>query len=666
MSLPIPPFFHQKVKPTERPQYKYPPQTEEQLAEGIIRAETYVPRKILEQMKMDIDEALEIGGTGISARLFLIHPITTIKKVLRRWTIGRAKKHLAAFAEAELIWKPRLEYLASTGDLVHGAKVIAKSTKEIAEIKDAILHWVEAPTTGEKDAHWRGFDRPQLDQYGNSVLNAQGRPLLEHVTGVEELRDKLNPKVWETLKMKRNWDEISAFTSRPVRYLWRGAFGKRGVFGERGPLYHLTPQKWAGEALKKTLGETAVGATMAKTKKALQTITKGAVAKAFKFGLQTGKKWIKRAVTKLLGSAAVTSISSWIGTAVGSLGGPVGTVIGAVAAPAVTKLTEFVLKIACCSCSCLAVIALALVLQIFLVIGSALTPRLGKGASPRLANYLQVRKAVEPSNLPKDGVTHRVTYSLYYTYSADAKDPATGVQLVDSYDEKEITKISNPSSGEVSGGTITWNLGDLDPGTTGVKQYEAEIKADDDKVVVNKVTISGSLRGRKESLSATGVVVVGNPSGLPPAGWPVSTGCITQGPHTSGSHKGREAIDISVPHPEPAGARDVVATHDGVVHVYYNGDGPYGALGNYVTITSPIGTFTSYYGHLATIAVNDGDQVTRGELLGTMGSSGVSTGLHLHYEFTGSYRGQTLWMDVPYIPISVPSCAGRSECGLCF
>jgi murein DD-endopeptidase MepM/ murein hydrolase activator NlpD len=41
--------------------------------------------------------------------------------------------------------------------------------------------------------------------------------------------------------------------------------------------------------------------------------------------------------------------------------------------------------------------------------------------------------------------------------------------------------------------------------------------------------------------------------------------------------------------------------------------------------------YETTYGHLDTIAVNVGQKVKKGEFLGTMGSTGRATGVHLHY-----------------------------------
>jgi murein DD-endopeptidase MepM/ murein hydrolase activator NlpD len=61
--------------------------------------------------------------------------------------------------------------------------------------------------------------------------------------------------------------------------------------------------------------------------------------------------------------------------------------------------------------------------------------------------------------------------------------------------------------------------------------------------------------------------------------------------------------------------------------------GPNGGLGNWIVIDHGEGVDTGY-GHLAPdgILVSAGDAVTAGQLIGLVGTTGASTGCHLHYE----------------------------------
>jgi murein DD-endopeptidase MepM/ murein hydrolase activator NlpD len=56
-----------------------------------------------------------------------------------------------------------------------------------------------------------------------------------------------------------------------------------------------------------------------------------------------------------------------------------------------------------------------------------------------------------------------------------------------------------------------------------------------------------------------------------------------------------------------------------------------GGYGNLIEIDHGRG-ITTRFGHLSAILVRPGDHITRGELIGRMGSTGRSTGTHLHYE----------------------------------
>lgn len=93
-----------------------------------------------------------------------------------------------------------------------------------------------------------------------------------------------------------------------------------------------------------------------------------------------------------------------------------------------------------------------------------------------------------------------------------------------------------------------------------------------------------------------------------------------------------QAIDIARPLGTP-----IHATLDGVVVTkvyplpgqnYGQGGGGYG---NWVHIDHDYG-LGSRYGHMKTILVNQGDHVKKGQLIGYMGSTGASTGSHLHFE----------------------------------
>lgn len=100
------------------------------------------------------------------------------------------------------------------------------------------------------------------------------------------------------------------------------------------------------------------------------------------------------------------------------------------------------------------------------------------------------------------------------------------------------------------------------------------------------------------------------------------SGMPAQGPITQGCHPGHIGIDIGV----SIGTK-IKSTMDGeIVYAGWNNEG----YGNLVIVKN--GKFSTYYGHLSKIPVKVGDQVAAGDVIGLSGSTGNSTGPHLHYE----------------------------------
>ena len=106
--------------------------------------------------------------------------------------------------------------------------------------------------------------------------------------------------------------------------------------------------------------------------------------------------------------------------------------------------------------------------------------------------------------------------------------------------------------------------------------------------------------------------------------WP-STGVITThfGEVGEYSPRGHAGLDIA----NDAGTPILAADEGEVVKASWNEDG----YGNLIVIRHPSG-YETWYGHLSRIGVEKGEQVSRGEQIGRMGSTGYSTGPHLHFE----------------------------------
>lgn len=101
---------------------------------------------------------------------------------------------------------------------------------------------------------------------------------------------------------------------------------------------------------------------------------------------------------------------------------------------------------------------------------------------------------------------------------------------------------------------------------------------------------------------------------------------------TTGNNYGRihsnNGVDISNSCGTP-----IYASADGVVTTSQNGWN--GGYGNYIKVTHPNGVVT-LYAHLTSRDVQVGANVTKGQYLGSMGTTGNSTGCHLHFEVRGA------------------------------
>ncbi|HSX47616.1 MAG TPA: peptidoglycan DD-metalloendopeptidase family protein [Patescibacteria group bacterium] len=85
-------------------------------------------------------------------------------------------------------------------------------------------------------------------------------------------------------------------------------------------------------------------------------------------------------------------------------------------------------------------------------------------------------------------------------------------------------------------------------------------------------------------------------------------------------------IDIS--DGKPRGTTPIKTFKPGVVFQVIHS---YGGLGNHIVIDNG-GGITSVYGHLNSTSVNDGQRVDENTVLGYEGTTGASTGVHLHFE----------------------------------
>ncbi|MFA1714470.1 peptidoglycan DD-metalloendopeptidase family protein [Peribacillus frigoritolerans] len=117
--------------------------------------------------------------------------------------------------------------------------------------------------------------------------------------------------------------------------------------------------------------------------------------------------------------------------------------------------------------------------------------------------------------------------------------------------------------------------------------------------------------------------------------WPADGGYISskQGQRWGKLHKG---IDIARP-----ATRTITAVDHGIIETAGNS----GGYGNKITINHNNG-YKTVYAHLDSIDVKAGQKIEKGMKIGMMGSTGHSTGVHLHFEI---YKNGSLVNPLNYI-----------------
>lgn len=105
---------------------------------------------------------------------------------------------------------------------------------------------------------------------------------------------------------------------------------------------------------------------------------------------------------------------------------------------------------------------------------------------------------------------------------------------------------------------------------------------------------------------------------------PVAIGSISQGLH------GHNAVDFAAPVGTP-----IYASAPGTVIISRSNGGWNGGYGNFVVVSHSNGSQT-LYAHMSRTAVSAGSQVARGQIIGYIGMTGLTTGPHVHFEIRGA------------------------------
>ena len=139
--------------------------------------------------------------------------------------------------------------------------------------------------------------------------------------------------------------------------------------------------------------------------------------------------------------------------------------------------------------------------------------------------------------------------------------------------------------------------------------------------------LENHLVGVKHDVEQRQELAAATPTIWPTHGW-LSAGYGTRADPFSGEPEFHSGLDISADKGRP-----VYATADATVEFA----GRSGNYGNLLVLRHGFGIETKY-GHLSRFAAKPGQKVTRGQIIGYVGSTGRATGPHLHYEVTVNGR----------------------------
>jgi murein DD-endopeptidase MepM/ murein hydrolase activator NlpD len=239
-------------------------------------------------------------------------------------------------------------------------------------------------------------------------------------------------------------------------------------------------------------------------------------------------------------------------------------------------------------------------------------------------DYIQVRKkGFELTQLRYETEEQR---SKIHFFSSKIEDLEKQLSRLHDFDKK-IRVIANLEKGQET--TSFVGMGGPSPSDVREKlkaeRDEAglvqQMRTDVDRLKSEAVSREDSLSELEKLLQTKREMLVHTPSVWPVQGWVTSGFGFRTNPFT-GLNQMHEGLDISNRLGTP-----VIAPADGIV----SATGKDFSYGNVVVVSHGFGVTTHFY-HLSKILVSAGQKMKRGDKIAEVGTTGKSTGPHLHYE----------------------------------
>ena len=157
-----------------------------------------------------------------------------------------------------------------------------------------------------------------------------------------------------------------------------------------------------------------------------------------------------------------------------------------------------------------------------------------------------------------------------------------------------------------------------------LEAYKAESEAEYDRIASEMQDVSNQIAALSAQAAANGSVPMGDGTLI----WPTPSCTTTNSAYGYRVHPIYGTVKFHAGEDIPAGyGAEILAAASGTVVT----SGWVSGYGNYTVIDHGGGLMTAY-GHQSSFAVSVGDVVTQGQVIGYVGSTGNSTGPHLHFE----------------------------------
>lgn len=203
-------------------------------------------------------------------------------------------------------------------------------------------------------------------------------------------------------------------------------------------------------------------------------------------------------------------------------------------------------------------------------------------------------------------------------------------------DEMRVQLEADVDAAQAKIDQLKANIGQSEDEIKALEEDAARLEEDITSKTQSVKELDSSIQAAIAASKAAGTPTYTPPAGSPPSGakigsgmfiWPTSSYTVTSNygyrihPIT-GSHRLHAGVDIGAPTGTP-----IYAAADGVVvtSVYSN------SYGNYILINHGGGIYT-LYAHASALYVSAGAVVIQGQTIAAVGSTGNSTGPHLHFE----------------------------------